>query len=87
MPLLKGWYLLQKSTRFCIIVLCLIPLNWVWRFVSHIGEKNAGNYKKKIIIKFRSSLRQISSLEMLHLFFCSVSYVVYTERKPSESEH
>ena len=60
---------------FMLIALCLIPVNWIWRFLSQIVEEKTENYQNFFIIKFLQAHRQISSFEMVRFF--SVQYILH----------
>ena len=58
------------------IVARLVPIDGIWRLVSHIADRKTENYKKLFFfVKFYQNLRKKSSLKMVRFFLRSV-YIV-----------
>ena len=53
----------------------LIPVDVIWRFVSHIVDRKTEIYKKIFIVKFQQNLRKGNSLEMVCFFLRSVQFL------------
>ena len=63
----------RQILYFCMIIAArLIPVNVIWRFMSHIVNRKTENHKKLFIVKFHQNLRKRSSLEMVRFFLRSV---------------
>ena len=53
----------------------LIPVDVIWRFMSHIVDRKTEIYKKLFIVKFQQTLRKGNSLEMVCSFGVQYSFL------------
>ena len=66
----------RQNLYLCMIIAArLIPVDVIWRFMSHIVDRKTENYKKLFIVNFHQNLRKGSSLEIVR-FFLRLAYNV-----------